>query len=79
MVKSAFITKNKRCANFKDAYTLTATVESGPSDLAQLYQDLLKRDELAAYEVPQRFYEIGSVDGLNELSLYLASLPKTSI
>jgi len=45
----------------------------GPLDLARLYQDLLARGELAACEVSQRFYEIGSVSGLQELSEYLAS------
>jgi NDP-sugar pyrophosphorylase family protein len=47
----------------------------GSHDLAQLYQDLLSRKELAACEISQRFYEIGSVEGLNELSRYLASHP----
>ena len=37
-----------------------------PYDLATLYQDLLKSGELAAYEVSQRFYEIGSLAGLEE-------------
>ena len=44
-----------------------------PRDLAQFYQDLLSRGELAAYEISERFYEIGSVDGLNELSQYLTT------
>ena len=47
----------------------------GPNDvydLAQLYQELLNRGELAAYEVKQRFYEIGSPAGIAELSAYLA-------
>ena len=35
-------------------------------DLATVYRDLLARSELAAYEVPQRFYEIGSPAGLEE-------------
>ena len=48
----------------------------GFHDLAQLYQDLLSSGELAACEVSQRFYEIGSVEGLDELSRYLASHPK---
>lgn len=51
----------------------------GPFDLAKLYQDLLARGELAACEVSQRFYEIGSVDGLNELSEYLASRENRSL
>ena len=35
-------------------------------DLASLYQDLLARDELDGFEVPSRFYEIGSPQGLEE-------------
>lgn len=37
-------------------------------DLAEVYQDLLARGELAACEVSQRFYEIGSVAGMEDLS-----------
>jgi NDP-sugar pyrophosphorylase family protein len=37
-------------------------------DLAALYYDLLARGELAAFEVGERFYEIGSVEGIQELS-----------
>ena len=43
-----------------------------PYDLASLYQDLLSRNELAAYEVQRRFYEIGSVAGLQELAKHLS-------
>jgi N-acetyl-alpha-D-muramate 1-phosphate uridylyltransferase len=42
-----------------------------PFDLAGLYQDLLARHELAAVEVTQRFFEIGSPEGLAETSEYL--------
>jgi len=38
-----------------------------PYDLASLYQHLLARGDLAAYEVRERFYEIGSADGLEDL------------
>jgi len=38
-----------------------------PCELAGVYQDLLRQGELAAYEVPDRFYEIGSFDGIREL------------
>ena len=31
-------------------------------DLAALYQELVADDELAGFEVPRRFYEIGSFD-----------------
>jgi NDP-sugar pyrophosphorylase family protein len=40
-------------------------------DLAVVYQDLLARDELAGFEVPTRFYEIGSRAGLEETRAYL--------
>jgi len=41
--------------------------DDSPSDLAALYQELLARDQLAALEIPERFYEIGSFAGLQEL------------
>jgi N-acetyl-alpha-D-muramate 1-phosphate uridylyltransferase len=41
-------------------------------DLAELYKDLLREGELAAYEVTQRFYEVGSASGINELADYLS-------
>lgn len=37
-----------------------------PVDLEQVYQDLLARKQLAGFEVKERFYEIGSPDGLEE-------------
>jgi MurNAc alpha-1-phosphate uridylyltransferase len=37
-----------------------------PFDLAVVYQRLITSGELAGYEVNQRFYEIGSRDGLEE-------------
>jgi NDP-sugar pyrophosphorylase family protein len=50
-----------------------------PSDLARLYQDLLAKNQLAACEIPSRFYEIGSIEGLNELSAYLAHRANLSL
>jgi N-acetyl-alpha-D-muramate 1-phosphate uridylyltransferase len=44
-----------------------------PLDLATVYQDLLARGELAACEVHQRFFEIGSPEGLAETSDYISS------
>jgi NDP-sugar pyrophosphorylase family protein len=41
-------------------------------DLADVYQDLIRRDELAGYEVTQRFYEIGSSSGLEETRKFLS-------
>jgi NDP-sugar pyrophosphorylase family protein len=43
-----------------------------PHDLAALYQELLRRGELAGLEIRERFYEIGSAAGLRELSDFLA-------
>jgi MurNAc alpha-1-phosphate uridylyltransferase len=42
------------------------------SDLATVYQDLLRRDDLAAFEVPDRFYEIGSAEGIRDLEEFLS-------
>jgi NDP-sugar pyrophosphorylase family protein len=41
-------------------------------DLAALYQQLLQRGELTAYEVAERFYEIGSFQGIEELTHFLS-------
>ena len=43
-----------------------------PHDLAAVYQDLLRRGELAAWESPDRFYEIGSLEGIRDLTEFLA-------
>jgi NDP-sugar pyrophosphorylase family protein len=45
------------------------------SDLEEIYQILLKKNELAAYEVKNRFYEIGSKIGLKELDQLLSRKP----
>jgi NDP-sugar pyrophosphorylase family protein len=42
-----------------------------PWDLADLLHDLSRRDQLAAFEVTDRFYEIGSPAGLAELEALL--------
>jgi len=47
----------------------------GPFDLADVYQDLIARGELAGYKVNQRFYEIGSPSGLAELDAFLRTQP----
>jgi MurNAc alpha-1-phosphate uridylyltransferase len=41
-------------------------------DLATVYQQLLGKDDLAGFEVPGRFYEIGSPAGLEETRAYLS-------
>jgi MurNAc alpha-1-phosphate uridylyltransferase len=42
-------------------------------DLATVYQDLIARDQLAGYEVAERFYEIGSPAGLEETRALLSA------
>jgi NDP-sugar pyrophosphorylase family protein len=42
-------------------------------DLTEVYTDLLQRKQLAAFEVRERFYEIGSPAGLRETAEFLAA------
>jgi len=44
-----------------------------PFDLVKVYQDLLGRDQLAGFEVKERFYEIGSPEGLEETRRHILS------
>ncbi len=46
-----------------------------PADLAEIYQALVKTRNLQAYEAQQRFYEIGSFEGLHELDELLNNNP----
>lgn len=43
-----------------------------PHDLAAVYQSLLRDGQLAAWESRDRFYEIGSQDGIRELTEFLS-------
>lgn len=57
--------------------------EAGPPDaavldLAVVYQRLIARDGLAGYEVHERFYEIGSLEGLEELRAKLEPRTRTA-
>jgi MurNAc alpha-1-phosphate uridylyltransferase len=47
-----------------------------PSDLASVYRRLLERNDLAANEVDDRFYEIGSIEGIRDLEQYLSGFEK---
>lgn len=42
-----------------------------PFDLAEVYRRLLSENQLSGYEVTERFYEIGSPEGLVELDTFL--------
>jgi NDP-sugar pyrophosphorylase family protein len=46
-----------------------------PFDLAEVMQKLVTPNQLAGFEVPERFYEIGSRAGLTELEAILAKPP----
>jgi NDP-sugar pyrophosphorylase family protein len=54
------------------AFRAEAFAKSQASDLADVYADLLRNDQLTAVEVHQRFYEIGSSAGLHEMEEFLA-------
>ncbi len=47
------------------------------SDLADIYRSLLEKGELAAFEVNERFFEIGSFEGLEDLKGLLAEGDQT--
>jgi NDP-sugar pyrophosphorylase family protein len=47
-------------------------------DLERIYQDLLRKNQLAAFEVSQRFYEVGSPAGLSELRDHLCGASPAS-
>jgi NDP-sugar pyrophosphorylase family protein len=47
----------------------------GLVDLAETLRDCSLRGELMGYEVSQRFYEVGSEQGLSDLEAYLSRLP----
>jgi N-acetyl-alpha-D-muramate 1-phosphate uridylyltransferase len=50
---------------------LDAVPDDQAYDLATVYRNLLTRGQLAAYEVTERFYEIGSPTGLRETRQHL--------
>lgn len=49
--------------------------EGQRADLAEIYQKLVAEQSLLAYEAKQRFYEIGSFEGLRELDELLTNDP----
>ena len=54
----------------------TDTPDQEAFDLAGLYHQLSVTGQLAGHEVHQRFYEMGSFEGLKETEAYLAGLAK---
>jgi len=46
-----------------------------PTDLATVFQRLARAGKLAGYEVPTRYYEVGTPEGIAETEAYLRTLP----
>ena len=67
----------RRCDTSTTAWACCARkrLVDGPTmksfDLAEVYHQLAAEKQLAGYEVKQRFYEIGSPEGLAELDALL--------
>ena len=45
-------------------------------DLSQLYQDIIAKKQMSGYVVSERFYEIGSLNGLAETQEYILNAKK---
>jgi N-acetyl-alpha-D-muramate 1-phosphate uridylyltransferase len=58
-----------------NAAVFTSFPDNRPFDLADVYSRLVSRNQMVAYEVKQRFYEIGSPEGLAELDSLLRDKP----
>jgi N-acetyl-alpha-D-muramate 1-phosphate uridylyltransferase len=54
------------------AAALSPYLHGAPFDLSRVYQDLVAEGQLAGFEVPDRFFEIGSPDGLRDTEALLA-------
>jgi NDP-sugar pyrophosphorylase family protein len=57
---------------------LASWPDNEPFDLAEVYRRLLSENQLAGHEVTERFYEIGSPEGLAELDTFLRRQPALS-
>jgi D-sedoheptulose 7-phosphate isomerase len=55
-----------------DRRAFDGVAERGAVDLSAVYQAILHREQLVGFEVTNRFYEIGSVAGLEETRTHLA-------
>jgi NDP-sugar pyrophosphorylase family protein len=60
------------------AESLASWPDNEPFDLADVYRYLLSENQLSAHEVTERFYEIGSPEGLAELDAFLRHQPAFS-
>jgi NDP-sugar pyrophosphorylase family protein len=60
------------------AESLASWPDGEPFDLADVYRHLLSENQLSGYEVTERFYEIGSPEGVAELDAFLRHQPAFS-
>ena len=67
--QSKCIPSNKLSKSLFDSYE-----EKVAFDLADLYHLLSIQNRLAGFEVNERFYEIGSHQGIKETELYLSAI-----
>jgi len=58
-----------------NAAVFTSFPDNQSFDLADVYSHLVSQNQMVAYEVKQRFYEIGSPEGLAELDSLLRDKP----
>lgn len=58
-------------ANIFKKEALGLIPEGQPYSLEELFPELIRREELLAYEVRERFYQIGSSEGLEEFKRYV--------
>jgi NDP-sugar pyrophosphorylase family protein len=58
-----------------NAAVFASFLDNQPFDLADVYSRLVSQNQMVAYEVKQRFYEIGSPEGLAELDSLLRDKP----
>jgi NDP-sugar pyrophosphorylase family protein len=54
-------------------HAVVGRIAQGHTDLADLYSELSRKGLLGGFEVDQRFYEIGSPEGLEELNRLLTA------
>jgi NDP-sugar pyrophosphorylase family protein len=57
------------------ATAFDAFPEDQPFDIAEVMSELVRTNQLAGFEVHERFYEVGSPSGLTELERLFASTP----
>ncbi len=48
-------------------------------DLSYVFQNLIREEQLIAFEVEKRFYEIGSLSGLEETGQYISGVKGTTL